>query len=70
MSIDIYDKSSYNIVVNTNNKGALLMEIAIPSTKEQREFETSIKYLIQILSELPKEEVNKVIDFAVFLANE
>ena len=46
------------------------MEIVIPSTKEQREFETAIKYLIQILSELPKEEVNKVIDFAVFLANE
>lgn len=46
------------------------MEFTIPSTKEQREFETAIKYLIQILSELPKEEVNKVIDFAVFLANE
>ena len=46
------------------------MDIVIPSTKEQREFETAIKYLIQVLSELPKEELNKVIDFAVFLANE
>ena len=46
------------------------MEITIPSTKEQRDFETTIKYLIQILSELPKEELNKVVDFAVFLANE
>lgn len=46
------------------------MEITMPKTKEQRDFETEVKYLITVLSDLSKEDRQKVIDFAVFLANE
>ena len=46
------------------------MELTIPKTNEQKDFETRAQYLINILATLPPEEQNKVIDFAVFLANE
>lgn len=45
-------------------------ENTMPKTKEQKDFETDVLYLIQVLADLPKEERRKVIDFAVFLANE
>lgn len=45
-------------------------ENTMPKTKEQKEFETDVQYLLQVLADLPKEERRKVIDFAVFLANE
>lgn len=46
------------------------MEIKIPKTKAQKDFETNIQYLINVVSELTKEDLQKVLDFAVFLANE
>ena len=46
-----------------------MQEYTIPKTKEQRDFETNVKYLLQVLADLSKEEQQKVIDFAVFLAN-
>ena len=45
------------------------MEIKIPTTKEQKDFETNAQYLINVLSELSTKEQKQVIDFAVFLAN-
>lgn len=45
------------------------MEMNIPKTKEQKDFETDLQYLIQILAELTKKERTQVVDFAVFLAN-
>lgn len=47
-----------------------MQDYTMPKTKDQREFEINMKYLIQVLSDLTKEEQRKVIDFAVFLANE
>ena len=45
------------------------MEIITPKTKEQKEFETNVQYLINVLSELTTQEQKQVIDYAVFLAN-
>ena len=45
------------------------MEIITPKTKEQKEFETNVQYLINVLSELTNQEQKQVIDYAVFLAN-
>lgn len=46
------------------------MEITIPKTKEQKDFEANAQYLINVLAELSKEEQTQVINLAVFLANE
>lgn len=46
------------------------MEITIPKTKTQEEFETKVKYLIQIFTELDEREQKMLLDLAVFLANE
>lgn len=46
------------------------MEITMPKTKEQQDFEINVQYLINVLSDLSSKEVKQVIDFAVFLANE
>lgn len=45
------------------------MELTIPKTKEQKDFELNIQYLINVLSDLTTKEQKQVIDFAVFLAN-
>ena len=45
------------------------MEIKAPKTKEQIDFESNAQYLINVLSELTKQEQKQVIDYAVFLAN-
>lgn len=42
----------------------------IPKTKAQQDFETDIQYLINVLSELNKQAIYQVINYAVFLANE
>lgn len=42
----------------------------IPKTKAQQDFETDMQYLINVLSELNKQEIHQVINYAVFLANE
>lgn len=46
------------------------MEITIPKTKEQKDFEANTQYLINVLAELTQEEQRQVINLAVFLANE
>ncbi len=45
------------------------MEIKMPKTKEQKDFEINVQYLIDVLSNLNSKEQKQVIDFAVFLAN-
>lgn len=45
------------------------MEITIPKTKEQKDFEIKIQNLLTILSEMKAEDVQKVIEFAIFIAN-
>ena len=50
-------------------KGVTKMEIKIPKTKDQIDFESNVQYLINVMSELPKEEQKQLIDYAVFLAN-
>lgn len=46
------------------------MQITIPKTKAQEEFETNVNYLITIFSELDEREQKMLLDLAVFLANE
>ena len=46
------------------------MEITIPKTKTQEDFETNVKYLITVFSELDEREQKMLLDLAVFLANE
>lgn len=41
----------------------------MPKTKDQKDFEINAAYLIQVLAELTKDDQKKVLDFAVFLAN-
>ena len=45
------------------------MEITIPKTKAQQEFEIKIQNLITILAEMNTEDIQKVIEFAIFIAN-
>ena len=54
--------------LNIFRYGVLKMEI--PKTKAQQDFETDMQYLINVLSELNKQEIHQVINYAVFLANE
>lgn len=45
------------------------MEITIPKTKAQEEFETKVQNLLMVLSEMKNDDVQKVIEFAIFIAN-
>lgn len=45
------------------------MEITIPKTKAQEEFETKVQNLLMVLSEMNNDDVQKVIEFAIFIAN-
>ena len=46
-----------------------MQEITIPKTKEQKDFENKVKNLITILAEMNADDVQKVIEFAIFIAN-
>lgn len=46
------------------------MEITIPKTKAQQEFEANINYLVTLFTELDEREQKMLLDLAVFLANE
>ena len=46
-----------------------MQEITIPKTKEQKDFENKVKNLISILAEMRADDVQKVIEFAIFIAN-
>lgn len=46
------------------------MDITIPKTKTQQDFESNVNYLIQIFAELDEREQKMLLDLAVFLANE
>ena len=45
------------------------MQITIPQTKEQKEFEIKVQNLLTVLSEMSADDVQKVIEFAIFIAN-
>jgi hypothetical protein len=45
------------------------MEITVPKTKAQQDFENKIQNLLMILSEMDAPDVQKVIEFAIFIAN-
>lgn len=45
------------------------MQITIPKTKAQEEFETKIQNLLTVLAEMSAADVQKVIEFAIFIAN-
>lgn len=45
------------------------MQITIPQTKEQTDFETKVQNLITVLADMSAADVQKVIEFAVFIAN-
>lgn len=45
------------------------MQITIPKTKAQEDFETKVQDLLPILAEMKPEDVQKVIEFAIFTAN-
>lgn len=46
------------------------MDITIPKTKAQQEFEANINYLVTLFTELDEREQKMLLDLAVFLANE
>ena len=46
------------------------MEITIPKTQAQTDFEANIQYLIRLFTELDEREQKMILDLAVFLANE
>lgn len=46
------------------------MEITIPKTKAQKDFEANVNYLITLFTELDEREQKMLLDLAVFLANE
>ena len=45
------------------------MQITIPQTREQTEFETKVQNLLTVLAEMNSADVQKVIEFAIFIAN-
>lgn len=45
------------------------MEMTIPKTKQQKEFEEKAKQLITILADMKSEDIQKVIEFAIFIDN-
>ena len=46
------------------------MEITIPKTKTQLDFEANVNYLVKLFTELDEREQKMILDLAVFLANE
>ena len=46
------------------------MEITIPKTKAQADFESNVNYLVTLFSELDERGQKMLLDLAVFLANE
>ena len=46
------------------------MEITVPKTKAQEEFEANVQYLITLFTQLDEREQKMLLDLAVFLANE
>lgn len=45
------------------------MEITVPKTKEQKDFERKVQSLLEVLSEMSSADVQKVIEFAIFIGN-
>lgn len=45
------------------------MTINIPKTKAQKEFEQKTKQLIEILADMNAADIQKVIEFAIFIDN-
>lgn len=45
------------------------MQVNIPKTKQQKDFETKVQTLIAILADMNIEDVQKVIEFALFIDN-
>ena len=45
------------------------MEIKIPKTKAQQDFEIKVQNLLTVLAEMNAADVQKVIEFAIFIAN-
>lgn len=45
------------------------MEIKIPKTAAQKDFENKVQNLLMVLSEMNNDDVQKVIEFAIFIAN-
>ena len=46
------------------------MEIMIPKTKAQEDFEANVQYLVTLFTELDEREQKMLLDLAVFLVNE
>lgn len=46
------------------------MEITIPKTKAQEDFEVNVKYLPQLFVDLDERSQKMLLDLAVFLTNE
>lgn len=51
------------------NGGNDNMNINIPKTKAQKEFELKVKSLIEILSDMNIDDIQRVIEFAIFIDN-
>jgi hypothetical protein len=45
------------------------MQITIPQTQAQKDFENKIQNLLTVLAEMNAADVQKVIEFAIFIAN-
>lgn len=45
------------------------MEIKLPKTKAQQDFENKVQNLITVLAEMNTDDIQKVIEFAIFIAN-
>ena len=45
------------------------MQITIPQTQAQKDFENKIQNLITILAEMSVTDVQKVLEYAIFIAN-
>jgi hypothetical protein len=45
------------------------MEMTIPKTQGQKDFEQKAKQLIEILADMKPEDIQKVIEFAIFIDN-
>ena len=45
------------------------MKLTIPKTKAQQDFESKIQSLVDVLSEMDLPDIQKVLEFAIFIAN-
>lgn len=45
------------------------MEITVPKTKAQEDFENKVQNLLIVLAEMDAADVQKVLEFAIFIAN-